>query len=167
LEKYSTAVLDCALDDRSPESSLVVAQILRKNKALLFESSGKLMYPSSDLLIKFYCFTAKCTANSFCAAIIALQMSSPRATEILLQLFPAMTGHTKSRAMEALATCFSRTTVKSEVSLARLLFPLSNRNLFQLKLATLLFWAFGDSFFDQWSTDGAPNSEDSVKSYIF
>jgi hypothetical protein len=36
-----------------------------------------------------------------------------------------------------------------------------------LKLATLLLWAFGDSFFDQWSTDGAPDSEDSVITSIF
>lgn len=49
--------------------------------------------------------------------MVALQMSSPRTTEILLQLFPAMTGHTKSRALEALTTCFSRTSLNPAVSL--------------------------------------------------
>lgn len=122
LEKYSSAVLDCALDDGSPESSLVVAQILRKNKKLLFECSGKSFYAALTLLNN-QCnllVTEKCSANSYCAAMIALQMSSPCATEILLQLFPAMAGHTKSRAMDALALCFSCSSLNSEVSFKRI-----------------------------------------------
>lgn len=99
--------------------------------------------------------------------MVALQMSSLQATEILLQLFPAMAGHTKSRAMDALALCFSRSSLNSEVSFKRIWSFASHEIPLQLKLATLLLWAFGDSFFDNWSNDAVIDSEDVVKFLVF